>query len=139
MLTLNLKVASTYSSADRSGPLSSRCRPCRPSQGKSSTFPPPPTPTTNNIFSFKANAAHINLARAHGAQILEKTKVGAVIPVPGSGDRPRTFRIVTQDKGVFTCDRVILSTASWVNLLLNGNTPLPLHSFFFFLLDDKNK
>ena len=59
----------------------------------------------------RANATHIALARAHGAQILEETPVRAVYP---SGDG---VEVVT-DEQVFRADRVVVASDAWTNQVL---------------------
>ena len=69
----------------------------------------------------KANAAHVSLARARGAKIMENTKVTAIVPETNKSNGRRIFKVVTKDKGTFTCDKVVMAAASWTNPLLNGN------------------
>jgi sarcosine oxidase len=59
----------------------------------------------------RANAAHVALARANGAEILEETPVRAVRP---SGDG---VEVVT-DGQVFLADRVVVASDAWTNRVL---------------------
>lgn len=68
----------------------------------------------------KANAVHIALARARGAQILEETPVRAVRP-SGSG-----VEVVTDDE-VYHADRVVVTSDAWTNgVLAKIGVRLPL-------------
>jgi sarcosine oxidase len=59
-----------------------------------------------------ANATHVALARAHGAEILEETPVRAVRPNGGG------VEIVT-DADVFLADRVVVASDAWTNSVLS--------------------
>lgn len=68
----------------------------------------------------RANAAHIALARAHGAEIMTCTPVRAVRP-DGEG------AAVVTDAGTLRADRVVVTGDAWTNQLLAGTgTTLPL-------------
>eukprot|EP01087_Luapelamoeba_hula_P010757 TRINITY_DN2861_c0_g1_i3.p1 TRINITY_DN2861_c0_g1~~TRINITY_DN2861_c0_g1_i3.p1 ORF type:complete len:420 (-),score=68.55 TRINITY_DN2861_c0_g1_i3:112-1371(-) len=64
----------------------------------------------------KANAAHIALARARGAYTLDNTRVESVLPMGTGG----SYRITTESKGVFTCDKLIVAAGAWTNHCLKG-------------------
>lgn len=61
----------------------------------------------------KANATHIALARAHGAEILEETPVRSIRP-SGNGVE------VTTDHRTFFADRVVVASDAWTNDVLEG-------------------
>lgn len=61
----------------------------------------------------RANATHIALARAHGAEILEETPVRSVRP-SGSG-----VEVATDDR-TFFADRVVVASDAWTNDVLEG-------------------
>lgn len=68
----------------------------------------------------RANAVHIALARAHGAEVRANTPVRAVRP-DGDG-----VAVVTDD-GVLHADRVVVASDAWTNQVLAGTgTSLPL-------------
>jgi sarcosine oxidase len=68
----------------------------------------------------KANAVHIALARAHGAEIMTDTPVRAVRP-DGDG-----VAVVT-DRGTLRADRVVVTADAWTNRVLGETGPtLPL-------------
>lgn len=68
----------------------------------------------------RANAVHIALARAHGAEVRTGTAVRAVRP-DGDG-----VAVVTDD-GVLHADRVVVAADAWTNQVLAGTgTSLPL-------------
>lgn len=68
----------------------------------------------------RANATHIALARAHGAEVRTHTPVHAVRP-DGAG-----VEVVT-DGGTLRADRVVLATDAWTNRVLAGTgVQLPL-------------
>jgi sarcosine oxidase len=66
---------------------------------------------TGLVDARRANATHIALARAHGAEVLEETPVQAVLP---SGDG---VEVVT-DEGSFLADRVVVASDAWTNAVL---------------------
>ncbi len=66
---------------------------------------------TGLVDARRANATHIALARAHGAEILEETTVRAVLP---SGDGVE----VATDEGSFLADRVVVTSDAWTNAVL---------------------
>jgi sarcosine oxidase len=59
----------------------------------------------------KANAAHVALARSHGATVLEETPVRAVRP-SGEG-----VMVVTDDR-TYLADRVVVAADAWTNRVL---------------------
>ncbi len=59
----------------------------------------------------RANAVHVALARAHGAEIMEKTPVRAVRP---DGDGAQ----VVTDHETFLADRVVVASDAWTNTVL---------------------
>ncbi len=59
----------------------------------------------------KANAVHITLARARGAQVLDQTTVQDIEPLT-DGVR------LTTSRGVFNCRRLVLASGAWTNFLL---------------------
>lgn len=59
----------------------------------------------------KANQAHIALARAHGATVLDETRVIGIKPV-GDGVEVQTTQ------GTFSCRRLVVAAASWTNQVL---------------------
>lgn len=61
----------------------------------------------------KANATHIALARAHGAEILEEMPVRSIRP-NGSG-----VEVIT-DHRTFFADRVVIASDAWTNNVLEG-------------------
>lgn len=61
----------------------------------------------------KGNAAHIALARAHGAQIRTRCTVTALVP---QGDSVR----VETTQGAFSCRRVVVAAASWTNHVIGS-------------------
>lgn len=61
----------------------------------------------------KANATHVALARAHGAEVLEETPVRYVRP-DGEG-----VEVVT-DHHTFFADRVVVTSDAWTNEVLEG-------------------
>lgn len=68
----------------------------------------------------RANAVHIALARAHGAEVRTGTPVRAVLP---DGDGVA----VLTDAGVLHADRVVVACDAWTNQVLAGTgTALPL-------------
>jgi sarcosine oxidase len=68
----------------------------------------------------RANAVHIALARAHGAEIMTNTRVRVIRP-DGEG-----VAVVT-DTRTFRADRVIVATDAWTNQVLAGTgVTLPL-------------
>jgi sarcosine oxidase len=68
----------------------------------------------------RANAVHVALARAHGAEVLENTPVRAVRP-DGEG-----VRVVTDDE-TFLADRVVVASDAWTNAVLEETgTRIPL-------------
>ena len=66
---------------------------------------------TGLVDARRANASHVALARAHGAEVLEETPVRAVRP---SGDG---VEVVT-DGGSFFADRVVVASDMWTNEVL---------------------
>lgn len=67
------------------------------------------------------NAAHQRLARAHGANLLENTRVDAI------RDHHAELEVATADGQVFTTGAVVLATDAWTNRLLAGlGRQLPL-------------
>ncbi|GAB2843198.1 N-methyl-L-tryptophan oxidase [Actinocorallia aurea] len=68
----------------------------------------------------RANAVHISLARAHGAEILERTPVRKLVPTPAG------IEVVT-DGETYLVDRVITAADAWTNELLPDDArPFPL-------------
>jgi sarcosine oxidase len=65
----------------------------------------------------KANATHVALARAHGAEVLTHTPVRAVRP-DGAG-----VAVVT-DGETYRADRVVVAADAWTNQVLGTNLPL---------------
>jgi len=68
----------------------------------------------------KANAAHVALARSHGATVLDETPVRAVRP-SGEG-----VEVVT-DERTYLADRVVVASDAWTNeVLKETGTRIPL-------------
>ncbi|MGI8574806.1 MAG: N-methyl-L-tryptophan oxidase [Egibacteraceae bacterium] len=67
---------------------------------------------TGFVDARRANAAHVALARAHGATVLDRTPVGA-IELTSDGARVRTA------DETFTCRSVVLASGAWTNRLLS--------------------
>jgi sarcosine oxidase len=68
----------------------------------------------------RANAVHIALARAHGAQVRERSAVRALRP-DGAGV------VVETDDRTYRADRVVVAADAWTNQLLRGcGLQLPL-------------
>jgi sarcosine oxidase len=66
---------------------------------------------TGLVDARRANATHIALARAHGAEILEETPVRALLP-SGEG-----VEVVTDEQSFFA-DRVVVTSDAWTNAVL---------------------
>ncbi|MFP5072640.1 N-methyl-L-tryptophan oxidase [Pseudonocardia nantongensis] len=68
----------------------------------------------------RANAVHLALARAHGAEVMSGTRVRAVRP-DGAG------AAVVTDAGTFRADRVVVAGDAWTNqVLADTGVTLPL-------------
>jgi sarcosine oxidase len=70
-------------------------------------------PDTGIADANKGNAAHVALARAHGATILEHCPVRALRPVAGGVE-------VETEEATFTCRRLIVTAGAWVDQVLAG-------------------
>ncbi|XP_022096174.1 uncharacterized protein LOC110982213 [Acanthaster planci] len=68
-----------------------------------------------------ANAVHIQLARKHGATILDETKVERV-----EKTKEGSYKVFT-NRGTFQCRRVVIAAGAWVNDVLSSvGVQLPL-------------
>lgn len=75
---------------------------------------------TGIVDAGKGNAAHVLLARAHGASIVEDTPVRAVSPTAAGVE-------VHTDDQIYLTDRVVVACAAWTNHVLAGcGVELPL-------------
>ena len=70
-------------------------------------------PDTGIADANKGNAAHVALARAYGATILDHCRVRRLRPFEGGVD------VVTSD-ATFTCRRLIVTAGAWVDQVLAG-------------------
>ena len=78
-------------------------------------------PDSGLVDARRANAAHMALARAHGATILAETPVRAIRPL---GDRSVE---VDTDQGTFRAGRLVVAAGPWSNQVLrNVGLNLPL-------------
>jgi sarcosine oxidase len=66
---------------------------------------------TGIVDAIKGNAAHIALARACGATIVENCEVEAVRPVEGGVD-------VKTGQGIFSCRRLVITAGAWTDRVL---------------------
>ena len=62
----------------------------------------------------KGNAAHQQLAQGHGATILENCQVQEIRPIS-----PTKTQVVTA-KGVFECEKLIITAGAWVQRLMDS-------------------
>eukprot|EP01089_Gocevia_fonbrunei_P001851 TRINITY_DN1176_c0_g1_i1.p1 TRINITY_DN1176_c0_g1~~TRINITY_DN1176_c0_g1_i1.p1 ORF type:complete len:406 (+),score=77.11 TRINITY_DN1176_c0_g1_i1:24-1220(+) len=70
----------------------------------------------------KANATHIALAKAHGAAVIDNTKVIKAEPIGKTGVK------ITTNKGIFTGEKLIIASGAWTNDILKGfGLELPLY------------
>ena len=68
----------------------------------------------------KCVLAHVRLAQARGAEILDEAPVVSIVPSENGA-------VVETAKGTFSCDRLILTTGSWAKgLLAEQGIDLPL-------------
>ena len=61
----------------------------------------------------KGNAAHIGMARYHGATILDHTQVTDLHPFDGGVD-------VVTNRGTFTCRKLIITAGAWMDSVLES-------------------
>ncbi len=66
---------------------------------------------TGIVDAIKGNAAHVGLARYHGATVLQGLRVSGVRPVEGGVE-------VETENGEFTCRRLIITAGAWADPLL---------------------
>lgn len=68
---------------------------------------------TGIVDAGKGNAAHVGMARYHGASILTHTQVSDIRPFEGGVD-------VVTNKGSFSCQKLIITAGAWMDSVLES-------------------
>jgi len=75
------------------------------------------------VEAWKGNALHVNLARAHGAKIMDNTKILKIEAINNS----QGVRVYTS-KGEFKAKKLVISCGAWTNkLLAHLNMRIPVN------------